>query len=415
MTPSLTNFAYCADILCQERGEAVLNVLDAAFPPGFWLYWSSEVVRQLDDGSKRRVQLRNPRGLERTEYLQTFWNREALPGDSAPSDLIYSRDRAASVRFTFGPQGGTRPCGDNPGRVRLWPNETSLSIREEGIANGYAERMKAVFPVLSQLTEASYGYSCSLDDVSPWTLYTHLLGVRWLTQFGPDLVDLIGRTRFNGLPVHSVQHLADGGIVVVLCETFDEYCRSDHREHEHEVEKRLGVEWFRPGSPLETEWVKLRNLNLSTEPIVVTPTPSCVEVEVEAPGGADENPLEILSLLLEQVPDAQQYCYAQSSGFWDEQADDEQLEDLYAEYEGRYRSLVDDVTRAWGAPEVLAPESESELTSWTGASDISLWKRDLGFAVVWWEHQDREMPVRLMLSAMSLDEVKSIMPSQPID
>lgn len=388
----------CLDPLTLETGRAVIGAIDKCFPAGFWDYaWN------VGKASSQKTAI-SPEVMAafREELIHKRWPRTKREWDSAVR-LMRSNDDTTRISVYADMVGGSTVRQTRMGDVIFQPTQVSLRIDTLGVENGYVQYIRNLLPELALAIQSSYG-ACGLSSEGWATLDSRLPGIHWATQFGPDLVELIGRDRFADLPVHEIQWLADGGVILYLCESFREYMTMDREARQKEIERLLGRGWFIPDGLMSRHWKSLRNLILEPPP---SGPPADLSAESDETPLWEGDPAEKLEELLTETPGAM-HSVKESRSFWDDPATDEEMEALYEEYAEIYRRTVERVRARWGEPDFEGDGDEEEFPHWTGAMEVAIWRRGNLWAMVFWDHQDREIPVRVVLRAYTDEEIREM-------
>lgn len=119
----------------------------------------------------------------------------------------------------------------------------------------------------------------------------------------------------------------------------------------------------------------------------------------------NETPLSVLDRLLAQPPgDQLPYCLRFSRDNFRSDLTDTEMEQIEAEYSREFWELAAQVAATWGLPDFIGHRNESPYTDhW--AEEFCYWRRENLLAMLWWEHQDKEVPVALMAGVMTEDEL----------
>lgn len=60
---------------------------------------------------------------------------------------------------------------------------------------------------------------------------------------------------------------------------------------------------------------------------------------------------------------------------------------------------------AWGPPDFIGQRADSEFPQFYTAEQLCYWGRGDVVAMIWWEHQDEEVPVLLTLAVLTPEDV----------
>ena len=120
----------------------------------------------------------------------------------------------------------------------------------------------------------------------------------------------------------------------------------------------------------------------------------------------EANPVQILEQLLAQEPGPQNVHHLKASrDFYDADWTYEEMQAIEAEFARDFRIVAAEVEAAWGPPEYIGHRDRSPFPEFYTAEDLCYWRRGNLLAMIWWEHQDKEVPVLLTLAVLSPDDV----------
>ena len=111
----------------------------------------------------------------------------------------------------------------------------------------------------------------------------------------------------------------------------------------------------------------------------------------------EEKPLAILERLLSQPVRVQNMHCLRSHDLWGTFATNEQLRAAEAEFAAAYREVVAEVQVVWGPPAFSGDFDSPAFPRWCPAAELSYWRKGSRLACIWWEHQDNDAPVALVL------------------
>jgi hypothetical protein len=121
----------------------------------------------------------------------------------------------------------------------------------------------------------------------------------------------------------------------------------------------------------------------------------------------DANPISILERLLELEPGYQNAHFLKASrDFWDSDWTYEQVEAIEAEFASELRSVAAKIEKAWGKPDFIGHRDNSEFPDFYTVEELGYWRKGDILAMVWWEHQDKEVPVLLGLGVFREDDLR---------
>ncbi len=115
-----------------------------------------------------------------------------------------------------------------------------------------------------------------------------------------------------------------------------------------------------------------------------------------------EHPIVIMKRLLAQQPGPQNIYHLKASrDFFDDDWAYEDVADIEAEFAQDFRYVAAQLEAEWGPPEFIGSRHESDFPEFYVASELAYWRKGHLLAIIWWEHQDREVPVLLTLAVMT--------------
>jgi hypothetical protein len=119
-----------------------------------------------------------------------------------------------------------------------------------------------------------------------------------------------------------------------------------------------------------------------------------------------DDPVALLEHLLAQEPSSQNVHFLKGSrDFFEPDWTYEEMGAIEAEFARDLRAVAARVAAVWGAPDFIGHRSESEFPTFYTAEEMCYWRRGSVLAMIWWEHQDKEVPVLLALAVLPLDYV----------
>jgi hypothetical protein len=118
----------------------------------------------------------------------------------------------------------------------------------------------------------------------------------------------------------------------------------------------------------------------------------------------DDSPIAILERLLMREPGPRNAHYLKASrDFYDCDWTYEELQAIEAEFARDFRAVAAQVEAAWGQPDFIGHRTEAPFPEFCTAEELCYWRKGDRLAMVWWEHQDKELPVLLTLAVLSLE------------
>lgn len=119
-----------------------------------------------------------------------------------------------------------------------------------------------------------------------------------------------------------------------------------------------------------------------------------------------EDPVAILGRLLTQEPGPRNAHYLKASrDFFEADWTYEEVEAIEAEFARDFRAVAAQVEAAWGPPDFIGHRNDSEFPEFYTVEEFCYWRRGNVLAMIWWEHQDKEVPVLLALAVLSPEDI----------
>jgi hypothetical protein len=121
----------------------------------------------------------------------------------------------------------------------------------------------------------------------------------------------------------------------------------------------------------------------------------------------EEDPVAILERLLSREPGPRNAHYLKASrdffaGDWT-YADVRAIETQFAR---DFRAVAARVEGAWGPPDFIGHRTDSDFPDFYTFEELCYWRKGDRLAMVWWEHQDKELPVLLTLAVMTPEQIR---------
>jgi hypothetical protein len=114
-----------------------------------------------------------------------------------------------------------------------------------------------------------------------------------------------------------------------------------------------------------------------------------------------KDPVAVFEELLTQTPGFQNSHYLKASrDFYGRDQTYEAVRVVEQEFARAFRAVVEEVEAVWGPPEFIGHRSESPFAEWHVAEELCFWRKEDRLAMIWWEHQDKELPVLLILAVL---------------
>jgi hypothetical protein len=118
-----------------------------------------------------------------------------------------------------------------------------------------------------------------------------------------------------------------------------------------------------------------------------------------------EDPIPILEQMLTREPGPENTHLKVSREFYDDDFSPEEVEAIVSEFARDFQAIAARIETAWGPPEFIGQSSESAFPEFYVAEGLAYWQRDDALALVWWEHQDQELPVLLTLAVLTQENM----------
>jgi len=123
-------------------------------------------------------------------------------------------------------------------------------------------------------------------------------------------------------------------------------------------------------------------------------------------GVMSKNPVAVFEELLTQPPGFRNSYYLKASrDFYGCDQTYEAVRVIEQEFARAFRAVVEEVEAAWGPPDFLGHRSESPFPEWSVAEELCFWRKGDRLAMIWWEHQDKEVPVLLTLAVLKPEQL----------
>jgi hypothetical protein len=124
----------------------------------------------------------------------------------------------------------------------------------------------------------------------------------------------------------------------------------------------------------------------------------------ESPG--DANPVAILEHLLTLEPGYRNAHFLKASrDFYEADWDYELVERIETEFAKDFRAVAAKIEAAWGKPDYLGHRDDSEFPEFYTVEELCYWRKGEVLALVWWEHQEKEVPVLLALGVFRPEDL----------
>ena len=119
------------------------------------------------------------------------------------------------------------------------------------------------------------------------------------------------------------------------------------------------------------------------------------------------DPVAILERLLGEKPGYQNAHFLKvSRDFWESDWTYEQVEAIETEFAREFRSVAAQVEAAWGKPEFIGHRDDSPFPAFYTVEELCYWRKADVLAMVWWEHQEKEVPVLLGLGVFTPEDLR---------
>jgi hypothetical protein len=83
----------------------------------------------------------------------------------------------------------------------------------------------------------------------------------------------------------------------------------------------------------------------------------------------------------------------------------EDMQAIEAEFARDCWGVAARVAKAWGPPDFMGHRNDSEFPEFYTAEELCYWRRGDLPALIWWEHQDKEVAVLLTPAVLKPEEV----------
>jgi hypothetical protein len=118
------------------------------------------------------------------------------------------------------------------------------------------------------------------------------------------------------------------------------------------------------------------------------------------------SPVKIFDRLLARKSGTRRVHYlTKSRDFFDCDWTYKDVEKIEREFGRELRRVAAEVETVWGTPAFLGRRERSRFANWWVAEELCYWKKGRVFAVIWWEHQDKELPVILAMGVFGTKEL----------
>jgi len=267
---------FCKDIMSRSTGRQVVKVILDSFHWEDWAlrtddgWWKGKDMEEYAGDPELQKTIPPLREVKIDEFIDLEWERE---DEDIQVEVFRTRDQSIEVDIASPELGGSKlekvkiALLWNFGITeytftfgRIWIEFPAAMITEK--------RMNALIECAVRLvepTEASYGYIAHRYEERPWCIDKSLHDVFWVTLFGPDYVEMIGREKFEGLPCHEKRSLPDGSILLILTPKYEDYVKPEGKKLKKEIKKLLGKKWFRRQLLKPAWYPRLRNLVIPPE------------------------------------------------------------------------------------------------------------------------------------------------------
>jgi hypothetical protein len=120
----------------------------------------------------------------------------------------------------------------------------------------------------------------------------------------------------------------------------------------------------------------------------------------------DSDPIAIFQRLLALDPGYQNAHFLKASrDFWDSDWTYEQVETIESEFSKELRSVAERIEAVWGKPDFIGHRDDSEFPDFYTVEELCYWRKGEVLAMVWWEHQEKEVPVLLGLGVFAPEQL----------
>lgn len=112
-------------------------------------------------------------------------------------------------------------------------------------------------------------------------------------------------------------------------------------------------------------------------------------------------------MLTQEVGERKAHYLKKSHDFYDPDWTYEDVEAIEAEFARDLRSVAARVETAWGPPEFIGHRDNSPFPNFYTFEELCYWRRGNLLAIIWWEHQDKELPVLLALDVFKPEDLSA--------
>lgn len=99
------------------------------------------------------------------------------------------------------------------------------------------------------------------------------------------------------------------------------------------------------------------------------------------------------------------HCLKSSRDFYDADWTFEEVNSIEAEFDREFQAVASQVEADWGVPDFIGRGTESEFRELCMAEELCYWRKGEKLAVIWWEHQDKELPFTLTCAVICPEKI----------
>ena len=250
---------FCKDILSPQMGLAIFQAIAECLPKVQWRFYTDDgwsETHDLDEYlAEKPEEIPEERQVELEEFIRLRWRHRE---DDVQVVGAVDKSGAFELEAWCPRKGG---FAIRKGMPIGWEGRFELIARDlewtEDLANSFKQCLERLFPVL----EASYGFIAPRRFLPlGWGRFPErLAGIFWVTAFGPDMVEYIGKHKFERVVPALLRELSDQSIMIQTTEKFGDYLAGRARSRVRSIKWKLG--WWRFWSPLfgRRKYPPLRN------------------------------------------------------------------------------------------------------------------------------------------------------------
>lgn len=121
-----------------------------------------------------------------------------------------------------------------------------------------------------------------------------------------------------------------------------------------------------------------------------------------------EDLVKVLEELLAAAPGADAFHLRIQDDLATRDLSTEELDELFADFEGDFESAVATLGEGWGAPTYKGSIDRDDFPAWSVALLLAYWQHDGALAYISLRHDDDHEPMFLEVGALTEDEVATL-------